>query len=163
MFDIEPVTFIMSFILMCAFSIPFVYSAQKNKRKIKAIKAKLQEVAKSMDASPSEVEIWRNRYAFGLDPSQNKLIYLREEEDFVSYKLDLREFRKASLIKHFQEVDGKQQTTKLPEYLAIELTPVAADAKLVTLEIYDAEHYSDLLGETVLAEKWINNLNNRLN
>jgi len=163
MFDIEPVTLIMSLILMCAFSIPFIYNAQKSKKKSKEIKTKLHELAQSMNATPSEIEIWRNRYALGLDPTQNKLIYLRQDEDFVSYKLDLGEFKKASLIKHFQEVDGKQMTTKLPEYLAIELTPVAAGAKVVTMEIYDSEHYSDLMGETVLAEKWINNLNNRLN
>tara|TARA_R110002072_G_scaffold214404_2_gene371677 strand:- start:163939 stop:164430 length:492 start_codon:yes stop_codon:yes gene_type:complete len=163
MFEIEPVTLLMSCLLMCAFSVPFIYNGQKNKKITKALMAKLVELAKFQGANPTEIESWRFRYALGLDVKHNVLTYLRQDTESLSYNLNLSEFKAVKLIKKYQEVNGKPQTQKLPEYVALELIPVASGAQMISLEIYDGELYSDLMGETVIAEKWVGILNKQLN
>ena len=163
MIDIEPVTFIMSCLLMCVFSVPFIYNGQKNKKISRALLANLNEMAKSQGANLTEIDSWRNRYALGLDSQHKVLSYMRLDSENVSYNLNLGEFKSVKLIKNYQEINGKPQTHKLPEYVGLELIPNKAEAGAVNLEIYDAELYSDLMGETVLAEKWLGILNKQLN
>lgn len=163
MFEIDPVTFLMSCILMCAFSVPFIYNGQKNKKIARTLMAKLNELAQLKGANPTEIDIWRFRYALGLDVSQNVLVYLCQDTTSVSYSLNLADFKTVRLIKKYQELNGKSQTQKLPEYLALELVPVDSVAQVVSLELYDGELFSDLMGETVLADKWVGILNKQLN
>lgn len=163
MFDVDPVTLIMSCLLMCAFSVPFIYNGQKNKKIEKKLLINLNQLASQQGAKPTEIETWRFRYAMGLDLKENVLVYLRQDSESLSYSLNLAEYKSVQLIKKFQEANGKELTTKLPEYLGLQLNPKKASSEPVALEIFDAEMYSDLFGETVLAEKWVAILNKQLN
>ncbi|WP_339878006.1 hypothetical protein [uncultured Algoriphagus sp.] len=163
MFTIEPVTLTMSCLLMFAFSVPFIYHGQKNKAINKKLLANLNDLANRKGANPTEVDTWRCRYALGLDQKENVLVYLRNDTDSISYSLDLAEYKNVQLIKKFQVENGKELTTKLPEYVGLQLIPKLPSAEPVALEIYDAEMYSDLLGETVMADKWVAILNKQLN
>ncbi|TXE11426.1 hypothetical protein [Algoriphagus aquimarinus] len=125
--------------------------------------AKLNELAQLKGVNPTEIDTWRFRYALGLDVSQNVLVYLCQDTTSVSYSLNLADFKTVRLIKRYQEINGKSQTQKLPEYLALELVPVDSVAQVVSLELYDGELFSDLMGETVLADKWVGILNKQLN
>ncbi|SFT92637.1 hypothetical protein SAMN04489724_2891 [Algoriphagus locisalis] len=163
MFDVEPVTLIMSCLLMCAFSVPFIYNGQKNKKIEKKLLINLKELASQKGANPTEVETWRFRYAMGLDQQENILVYLRQDSESLSYSLNLAEYKNVQLIKKYQESNGKELNHKLPEYVGLQLNPKNASQEPVTLEIFDAEMYSDLNGETVLADKWVAIINKQVN
>lgn len=148
---------------MCAFSVPFIYNGQKNRKIKKKLLNNLNELASRQGSNPTEIDTWRFRYAMGLDHKENVLVYLRQDSESLSYSLNLAEYKNVRLIKKFQEVNGKQITTKLPEYVGLQLIPKKDSMETVALEIYDAEMYSDLLGETVLADKWVAILSKQLN
>lgn len=148
---------------MCAFCVPFIHNGQKNRKIEKKLLANLNELASQKGANPTEIETWRFRYAIGLDQKENVLVYLRQDNESLSYSLNLAEYKNVQLIKKFQEVNGKELITKLPEYVGIQLNPKKASAEPVALEIFDAEMYSDLYGETVIADKWVAILNKQLN
>ncbi len=147
---------------MCAFSAPFIYHGFQNREKNNKLIAHLTELAQSKSANPKEIETWRYQYALGIDLYQNVLVYVRHGIDSFSSCLDLGDYGKVNLIKNFQNPTTTAQTQKLPEFVALELVPKVASKEVVLLEIYDAEHYSDLLGETVLAEKWFELIKNQL-
>lgn len=148
---------------MCAFSVPFIYNGQKNKKIEKKLLINLKELASQKGANPTEVETWRFRYAMGLDQQENILVYLRQDSESLSYSLNLAEYKNVQLIKKYQESNGKELNHKLPEYVGLQLNPKNASQEPVTLEIFDAEMYSDLNGETVLADKWVAIINKQVN
>jgi hypothetical protein len=148
---------------MCAFSAPFIYYGQQNKKKNLSLISKIHEVAKGKGALPTEIETWRTRYGFGIDYQQKVLVYVQQGAEEIEKSLRLSDYRKVNLIKTLRELDGKTNSNKLPEYLALELIPKSEKGEIHSLEIYDAEYYSDLLGETVLADKWLEIIKKQLN
>ncbi|MEB2785633.1 hypothetical protein [Algoriphagus persicinus] len=154
MFEIDLVTLLMSCLLMCAFSVPFITHGLKNKKKTNLLITQLKELGQSIGASPSELDTWRHCYAIGIDVHQGVLFYVRHGVASVSHRLELADYKKVNLIKNFQSNTERPKAPQLPEFVALELIPVASSENTVSLEIYDVEQYSDLLGETVLADKW---------
>lgn len=153
----------MSCLLACIFCLPFIYNGQKNKKLEKKLLANLNELANLLKATPTEIDTWRFRYGLGLDLKENVLVYLRQDSESISYSLKLADYKNVQLLKRFQEVNGKAQTYKIPDFVGLQLNPKEASAKPVVLEFYDAEMYSDLFGETVLADKWLAIINKQLN
>lgn len=160
MLEIDPVIVIMSSILTIAFCLPFAYQMRKNKNKEVLIKAELNTLAESLGAKPEITECWRQRYAIGLDSSLGVLLYLQQEPKHVAQTLDLKNFKKVNITKIFEETSGKAHLHKLPEYIGLNLIPKSSDDENVVLEFYDGEEFSDLQGESVMAEKWAALLNN---
>jgi hypothetical protein len=163
MYDLEPVTFIMSFLFMAALSAPFIYYGQQTKKKNTTLISKLKELAQAKSAIPTELEIWRSRFGLGLDYHQKVLVYVKTGTAEAETVLQLSEFEKVNLIKNFGKVVGKTQSNKLPEFIALEFIPKLPHCKPISLEVYDALDFSDLQGETVLADKWFEILKKQLN
>jgi len=162
MFDIEPVTLIVSTLFMCAFCAPFIYYSQKNNKKNKVLISRLHELASLSGAKLTEIETWRSRYGLGLDSNKKILIYCQNAETQVSKILYLNEYRKVSLIKNTKEQKSSNQNYSIPQSVTIELVPRMENSEKLHLEIYHADHFTDLQGETVLAEKWYNTLKNEV-
>ena len=161
MIDIEPVTVIMSLLLFGAFTVPFIYHSQKNKKKEKSLLSKLSEGASQQNAIPNEQETWRQLYAIGMDTSKKILVYHRENEQ--TSVLNLNEFSKVKLQKSNLEIANGEATRTVLHSLNLELIPKNAHASSIFLELYDGDRFSDLLGETVLAEKWEKIIQSNLN
>ncbi|WP_425638291.1 hypothetical protein ACPUEN_02710 [Algoriphagus yeomjeoni] len=159
MLEIDPVIVIMSSILTVAFCLPFAYQMRKNKNKEVLLKAEITSLAESSGAKPEITEFWRQRYAIGLDSSLGVLLYLQQEPKHLVQTLDLKNFKKVNITKIFEETSDKTHVHKLPEYISLDFIPKSPEDKNVVLEIYDGEEFSDLQGETVLAEKWAALLN----
>jgi hypothetical protein len=162
MIDIEPVTLVMSLALFGAFTVPFIYHSQKNRKKEAFLKGHLFEVAKNLGAIPDQTEIWRNQYALGIDTTKRVLSYHREVPNSNSMVFDLKDFKKASIVKRNLEIKNGETHKSILDYLALELIPKSGNNP-IQLEIYDGEQFSDLLGETVLAEKWAELIQRNLN
>lgn len=161
MIDIEPVTGILSLILFGAFTVPFILHSLKNKKIEQALLAKINEVAATRNAKPEQIETWRRLYGIGLDSSKKVLVYLRDDEQ--SETLDLQDFSKVKLVKTNIDVVGEESTHSVLNYVGLELTPKTNHKLPVVLEFYDGDKFSDLMGETLLADKWEKILKSNLN
>lgn len=161
MFDIEPVTIVLSLLLFGAFTAPFVYHSSKKKKKTKALESKLNELAKAQGANLSLTEIWRNYYVFGLDPSKNCLIYFQDTPEFSPIVLDLNDFKKVGVIRKNLESKNESSGRQILDYLALELTKKSG-GNAIQLEFYNGDLFSDLMGETLLADKWLETLQKQL-
>ena len=153
MFSIDPVTAILSFVLFCAFTVPFIYHIQKNKAKEKLLLKKLKAEGLAQGAQATEIDTWRNLYAIGFDPSKKVLLYTFMGELEVSCSIPLSDVKKVSISKKTREVGNEEIKRTLIDKVGLEF--IHASAKKNTyLEFYDSELFSDMAGETLLAQKW---------
>ena len=162
MFEIEPVTLSVCILLLCAFCAPFLYYSKKNSKRNKQLIAKLYELAGSSGANLSEVETWRARYGIGVDSTKKVLVYFQSGEDEATKILNLNDYGKVSLLKNYPEEKPGKQNYRIPESVAIELVPRLDSSAIHRLEFYHADHFTDLQGETVLADKWYQTLKNQI-
>ncbi|MFC5191341.1 hypothetical protein ACFPIK_06150 [Algoriphagus aquatilis] len=153
MFSIDPVTAILSFVLFCAFSVPFIYHIQKNKAKEKLLLQKIKAEGQSQGVQATELETWRNQYAIGLDPSKKVLLYTFLGELEISCSIHLSDVKKVSISRKTREAGNEEAKRTLIDKVGLEFTHASAK-KNTYFEFYDSELFSDLAGETLLAEKW---------
>ena len=163
MFDIEPVTLVFSFVLFGAFTVPFIYHSQKNRQKESKIFEKLLESALSQDSRIDTKESWRFEYALGLDSQKGILYYYQNSSEGSPFTFKLQEFKKISVAKKNLEFQSGTATKSVLDKIDLELTPKDPKKGVILLELYDGEKYSDLLGETLIAEKWADLTKKHLN
>lgn len=162
MFEIDPVTLTVSILLLCTFCAPFYYYSNKNNQKNKHLIKKLHELAGSSEANLSEFETWRTRYGIGVDSQKNVLVYFQTGEEDTTKILNLNEFKKVNLLKNYPEEKSGKLNYRIPESVSIELLPKADSSAIHRLEFYHADHFTDLQGETVLADKWYQTIKNQI-
>jgi hypothetical protein len=153
MFSIDPVTAVLSLVLFCAFTVPFIYHYQKNKRREKLLLQRLKETASQSGAIPDVAETWRYHYAIGLDKTKKRLIYVMEDENSYTICLPLSDVKKVSLIKKNREIETSEGKKTILEQVVLELHHDSSK-KPSLLEFYNEKRFSDLMGEAVLAENW---------
>ncbi|MBC6367851.1 hypothetical protein [Algoriphagus sp. AK58] len=152
MISIDPVTAVLSLVLFSAFAAPFVYHFQKNKKKENLLTQNLKEAAKNAGANPDQMETWRHQYAIGLDTSKKVLVYHHDGEVATSFCIPLSEVKKVSVLKKTKEVGESKKS--VIEHIGLEVQYVSSTKKSILLEIFNEDLFSDLIGESVLAEKW---------
>lgn len=153
MFSIDPVTAILSLVLFSAFTVPFIYHIQKNKAKEKLLIQKIKTEGQSQGAQATELETWRYQYAIGLDPSKKILLYTFLGEIEVSCSIPLSDVKKVTISKKSREVGTDEIKKTLTDKVGLEFTH-SSGKKNTYLEFYNSELFSDMAGETLLAEKW---------
>lgn len=163
MFDIEPVTLVFSFVLFGAFTVPFIYHSQKNKKKDSQLLERLLEKALSLDARIDTQESWRHEYALGIDSNKKILFYYSDSQEESPLAINLKEYRNVSVSKKFLEVKTESNSRSVLDFVSLELIPKESKKGGIHLELYDGEKYSDLLGESLLAEKWAEIVQKNLN
>ncbi len=162
MLDIDPVTLIVSSILLMAFIVPFAYQAIKVKKASKVLASNFLDFVKDAGINPVQIEKWRNHYTLGLDPSQNKLVYFRYGDYPEQTVVDLKEVKRISLQEKNRPVMVGKEKRNILDYLAIQFHFIDSNHLPKTLEIYDGELFSDHAGERVIANKWIEILSRQL-
>ena len=115
MFSIDPVTAILSFVLFCAFSVPFIYHIQKNKAKEKLLLQKIKAEGQSQGVQATELETWRNQYAIGLDPSKKVLLYTFLGELEISCSIPLSDVKKVSISRKTREAGNEEAKRTLSD------------------------------------------------
>jgi hypothetical protein len=163
MIDIDPVTTSLSFLLFGAVCAPFIYQSIKDTKKRKVLLLKLSELAFLKNGTPTQSEIWRNQYAIGLDPEKKVLAYMRSSDQPLTSTIDLQQVKSAKIQKITREVKSESSKRTIVDFVGIELNYLLEGAKPTVLEFYDAELFTDLNGESVLAEKWVELISNSLN
>ena len=153
MFSIDPVTAILSFVLFCAFTVPFIYHIQKNKAKEKLLLKKLKAEGLAQGAQATEIDTWRNQYAIGLDPTKKIVLFAFMGELDFSCSIPLSDVKKVSISKIVRESGNDENKRTLIDKVGLEFAHTSGK-KNSYLEFYDSELFSDRAGETLLAEKW---------
>lgn len=163
MFEIEPVTLIVSALLLVGFVIPFIFQSFKNKNNLILQQATFSEFAEMNNARPTLHEQWRNHYHLGVDPETKKVVYHR----FGSYPeqtvIDLKEVLKVSVQEKSRVVVVGKEKRFIIDYLALQFHFKDESHSPKTLETYDGDLYSDMAGERGLTARWKDNIEKLLN
>nr|WP_287939613.1 hypothetical protein [Algoriphagus sp.] len=152
MITIDPVTAVLSVVLFGAFTVPFIYHFQKNKKKDNLLVQKLKDAINAIGGNLDQFESWRHKYAIGLDTQKKVLVYHQEGEIGATFCIPLSEIKKVTVIKKTREL-GESKKSVL-EQLGLEIHYVSPTKKSSLVEFYNEEFFSDLMGETLLVEKW---------
>lgn len=162
MFDIDIPTLVVASVFMAAVSAIFFYYSLKNKKSRKEFFDKFNGFISELKLNPNIREDWRNRYILGLDQQSKTLVYCNFGEKGSKIALALPEVKKVAVAEDFQENGSTAGTRKILENLTLRIEFKSPTKPAIQLPIYSAEEYSDLLGETVIASKWAQLINQQL-
>ncbi|WP_139316552.1 hypothetical protein [Algoriphagus marinus] len=123
---------------------------------------KLHELASQKNGHINQSEFWRNFYAIGLDQENKLLAYLRNNGEPLSFLIDLHQVKSAKIHKIAREVKSDTSKRIILDYVGIELSYLQEGLKSTVLEFFDAELFTDLNGESVIAESWLELIQNTL-
>ncbi|GAB2501669.1 hypothetical protein [Algoriphagus taiwanensis] len=154
MIDMDPGTLIVSSLFMAAFIAPFVYHNIKSKKVVTQQNQSFDTLAKLSGANPEVRERWRNTYQIGLDRDHKKLIYQRYGEKYLDLTVDLKTIGKVSVEEKSHSLVVEKEKRVILDYLALQLYPMDKEQAPISLEFYDGEQFTDLLGERLLANQW---------
>ena len=107
-------------------------------------------------------EDWRNRYILGLDKRKNVLVYCQIGENEDKKEVALQEVSRAVVYQYYLNEHDPAANNKTLNQLTLQLYFKTPPNKVLNLEIYNSEFHSDQLGETLLASKWAELINERL-
>ncbi len=162
MFDIDMPTLVAASIFIVALLAVFFYYSQKNRKSRKEFYEKFNHFLNGLNLKPDMQEDWRNRYILALDQDKKMLIYCRFGENEQKVAVSLPEVGKVSVSETYQEPAQSPTSGKILDHVALKVQFKNPGKESLSLQIYSADDYSDLLGETVLAAKWSNTINQQL-
>ena len=161
MIDIDIPTLAVSSVLLLGVITPFVSYSIKSKKAKKEFLDGFSDFTSQLNLNIDVQEDWRNRYVLGLDNVKKVLVYYQTGEDKVGQQIELDEVSQAVLHQSYL-INESAAKNKTLDYLALQLHFKDPSRKSLSLEIYRHENYSDLLGETILADKWTDLINQSL-
>ena len=162
MFDIDMPTLLVASFFITAILAAFLYYSLKNRKSRKEFYGKFNHFLEGLNLKADVQEDWRNRFILGLDKNKKTLIYCNFGENEQKIAVALPEVSKVSVSETFQEQEQAATPRKILDQLALKIQFKNPGKEALSLLIYSAEEYSDLLGETVLAAKWSNTINQQL-
>ncbi|MCH6235164.1 hypothetical protein [Cognataquiflexum rubidum] len=154
MFDIEPVTLVLSLVIIALITSPFVIYKRKQSHKIKAQKLFMEQMESGSNLKFDHADSWRDLYYIGLDTGKKALVYVKFEPEKTAHQIDLSWATDIQLVKieRAVEIDGKPANVIDRLSLKIEISNEKKGAKI--LEFYDCDQFSDNMGEWPLIQKW---------
>lgn len=162
MFDIDMPTLIVASTFITAILAIFIYYSQKSKKSRKEFLGKFNHFLSGLNLKPDLLDDWRNRYILALDQNKKVLVYCRFGENEQKIAVPLPEVSKVSVSETFQEHEQNSSSSKILNQLTLKVQFKNPGKESLDLQIYSADDYSDLLGETVLAAKWSSTINQQL-
>jgi hypothetical protein len=162
MFDIDIPTLVVASAFIAAVSAIFIYYSLKSKKERKEFYHKFNQFISNLNLSPDLKEEWRSRYILGLDHQSNTLVYCDFGASEEKIALSLPEVSKVVVHEVFREPENATGSKKTLENLALKVQFKNPSRPAVSLPIYTAEDYSDLMGETVIAASWAKIINQQL-
>ncbi|GAB3225870.1 hypothetical protein J0A67_08155 [Algoriphagus aestuariicola] len=161
MIDIDIPTLAVSGVLLLGVIAPFVSYSIKSKKAKKKFLSGFSDFATQLNLKTDVQEDWRNRYILGLDTSKKALLYYQSGETVENRQVALRDVSKAVVHQSYLGNDTSNPTKTLDQ-LALQIHFKDPAKKSLSLEIYNHEYFSDLLGETILATRWAELINKNL-
>ncbi len=162
MFDIDIPTLVVASAFMAGVAAIFFYYSIKNKRAQKQFLEKFNQFISGLNLNTDIKEDWRNRYILGLDQQSKMLVYCNFGDNEAKVAVALPEVSKVDVSEQYREPEKGSNSRKILENLALKVQFKNPSKEALHLQIYSAEEYSDLLGETVLASHWAKIINQQL-
>lgn len=159
MIAIDIPTLVLSSVILLGVATPFIsYSIKSKKAKAQFLNGFNQYVS-GLNLKVDVQEDWRNRYILGIDSTKKTLVYYQIGENETKSQVKLQELSNAVVHQSYLNSDNPTATSKSLEQVTIQLYFKDPAKRTLNLEIYNHEYYSDLLGETMLASKWADLIN----
>ena len=143
-------------------AVPFISYSIKSKKAKNQFLAGFNQQVSDLNLKVDVQEDWRNRYILGLDSSKNSLVYYQSGDNEKISQVSLHELSRAVVHQSYLNSDNPNTTGKSLEQVILQLHFKSPNKKPLYLEIYNHELHSDVLGETLLASKWAELINQHL-
>jgi hypothetical protein len=154
MFDIEPVSLVISLVLIILFSLPIVLYKRKQSQNIKSQELFLEQIKSESNLQFAESDKWRDLYFIGLDPVKNILVYIKFGSENTIHKIDLSKSTELQLVKNERTATIQGKPVNVIDGLYLKINNKEEKGGERVLEFYDSELFSDNLGELPLIQKW---------
>ncbi|MCS4435357.1 hypothetical protein [Aquiflexum gelatinilyticum] len=154
MIDIEPVSLVISMVLIVLFSIPFIIFKRKQSEKIKSQKLFLEQLESNSYLKFDQTDDWRDMYFIGMDSVRKILVYVKFGTENTIHKIDLDKVTDVKLLKMETPVNVEGKTLNVIDSLTLKIEIYGEKTETKMLEFYDSELFSDNLGELPLIQKW---------
>lgn len=159
MTTIDPVTLVMAAIVLGAFALPFILFSIKNKKKKSQLLRDFQTLSKS--ESPWDIQdMWRNQYMIALSTGTKTFHYYKAGDNSLFHSFFLGDVRDVQVKTKSRELSTKEGKHTVIDEIGLSVS--FPDQPSVYLEFFNQEDFTDLVGESVLAEKWGQLLKNQI-
>lgn len=131
--------------------IPILWLHWSSKQANKKLQLQFEDAAKQAGVNVSTSETWNKMYSIGIDEASKKLFYTKlNGHGLKSTAIDLRNMKSCAITK---EMDG-------PNLEKIHLAIQFKNEPQQKLEFYDSDILPSISEEYLLAEKWIQTIEN---
>jgi hypothetical protein len=154
MFDIEPVSLILSTILILLFSAPFVIYKRKQSEKNKTQNLFLEQLASGSNLKFDDSDYWRDLYFIAFDSVNKILVYVKFGPEKTVHQIDLTKASDIQLVKVERSITVNGKLVNVIDGLTLKIEAGVAKREVKSLEFYDSELFSDNMGELPLIQKW---------
>lgn len=154
MFDIEPVTLVLSMVIIALFTTPFVLYKRKQSQKIKAQRLLIDELESKSNLKFDHTDSWRDLYFIGLDIGKKVLVYIKFGPEKTIHQLDISRATDIQILKIEREIEIGNKMTNVVDGLSLKIEISGEKKETKILEFYDCEIFSDNMGEWPLIQKW---------
>jgi hypothetical protein len=140
----------------------FLHHLIKRKKEMKFLND-IITLAKSENATISQKEFWRERYAIGIDDTSKKLLYInKHKEKEEKTVVDLSKVEKCRIVTASRSVKTPNGNNTIIDRLELVFTFNRSDVPEKVLEFYDCTEFMTTDGELPLIEKWQGVVNSNL-
>ncbi|SHN27489.1 hypothetical protein SAMN04488057_115126 [Cyclobacterium lianum] len=153
MFDLDIITLSMAMVAIVAFIMPFYLNHKKEKARITLAKKLLAEFTRNLNLEIEKKDLWRKKYFIGLDPEKGQLVYSSDFSSDSPIQIDLYQVSQVKIKENSRKIVTATSARKIIDKLDLEFYSQGG-LLIHSLEFYDGEIFSDLLGETILIKKW---------
>jgi hypothetical protein len=162
--ELDLFSLIIIFITLSFFFVPIIYFEFYKKRKSKKFTSYFNEVANKNNVSISHYDVWRDKYAIGIDSEVNQILYLNKKDgkDEI-FLIDLSNVTKCRISKDNQVI--KSQTGDQRVTTQIDLNLELKDTKnpILTLVFFKGNNGDSVIDEVALSDKWSKLINSKIN
>ncbi|MCL6257560.1 hypothetical protein M3O96_00565 [Aquiflexum sp. TKW24L] len=154
MFDIEPVSLVISMVLILLFSAPFVIYKRNQSQKIKSQNLFIEQLASGSNLKFDESDNWRDLYFIGFDSGRKNLVYIKFGPEKTVHHIDLSKATDILLVKVERSITMDGKPVNVIDGLTLKIETYDEKRDVISLEFYDSELFSDNMGELPLIQKW---------
>lgn len=142
-------------IVVLIFAIIIIIAKLTRKGKTNKQVNNLYKFAEQNNSKISEYEMFEDRI-FGVDKENNKLFFIRnDEERFIEKAFLLKDFEKCKINKHHTSSSNNGQSVEILDNLDLVFYPKDKVKSVEKINIYDCNFDNlTLSGEVQFAEKW---------
>lgn len=147
--DLE--SFIIGLISLALFIVPIMLIQRKQRQQKKKFLENFMNLAEQKQLKITEYDFWNHCFAIGIDKGQNKLFYLKKQNEGEQTALiNLSEVAACRVINMNREVNGD----RVIDFIELRFTFRNPGIPEQALEFYNKEKSLSLNEELLIAEKW---------